>query len=220
MAEDVLSYSGRPLRRGELYWVARPTAPDSKRLRVFAVVGRQELIDSKFGVVICAPVVRLCYSNPPMAAPTRGRSRRRDPLERTMEAALRPGLFIRYGESFAFVQDLERIARSIDGLVAEAPARAGVLFETFLAGCYLRIVDEAKSKYYRFALSHLARAKRCYEKAGLGQEWEATVKDVRKRHRRKSSFIPGFEKVVKGLVSKRSSFLDRARKRWAGPPHG
>ena len=53
-----------------------------------------------------------------------------------MEAALRPGRFIRYGESFAFVQGLERIARSIDGLVAEAPARAADLFETFLAGCY------------------------------------------------------------------------------------
>jgi uncharacterized Zn finger protein len=84
----------------------------------------------------------------------------------------------------------------------------------------LRIVDEAKSKYYRFALSHLARAKRCYEKAGLAKEWEAMVKDVRKRHHRKPSFIPGFEKVVKGLLSKRSSFLDRARKRWAGPPQG
>jgi hypothetical protein len=84
----------------------------------------------------------------------------------------------------------------------------------------LRIVDEAKSKYYRFALSHLARAKRCYVKAGLAKEWEATVKDVRKRHHRKPSFIPGFEKVVKGLLSKRSSFLDRARKRRAGPPQG
>src|SRR3989304_5531010 len=71
-----------------------------------------------------------------MAAPTRGARRRRDPFERTMEAALRPGQFIRYGESFAFVQDLERIARSIDGLVAEAPERAVELFETFLAGCY------------------------------------------------------------------------------------
>jgi hypothetical protein len=84
----------------------------------------------------------------------------------------------------------------------------------------LRIVDEAKSKYYRFALSHLARATKCYEKAGLGQEWEVTVKDVRKRHHRKPSFIPGFEKLVKALLSKRSSFLDRARKRWAGPPQG
>jgi hypothetical protein len=53
-----------------------------------------------------------------------------------MEAALRPGLFIRYGECFAFVQDLERIARSIDGLLAKAPERAAELFETFLAGCY------------------------------------------------------------------------------------
>jgi len=71
-----------------------------------------------------------------MAEKTRRTRTGRDPLERTMEAALRPGRFIRYGESFAFVQGLERIARSIDGLVAEAPARAADLFETFLAGCY------------------------------------------------------------------------------------
>jgi hypothetical protein len=64
-----------------------------------------------------------------MAEKTRRTRSRRDPLERTMEAALRPGLFIRYGESFAFVQDLERIARSIDGLVTEAPERAAELFE-------------------------------------------------------------------------------------------
>ena len=108
------------------------------------------------------------------------------------------------------------LQKAAKGLEKDHPAVAARLYRSL----GLRIVDEAKSKYYRFALSHLARAKKCYEKAGLGHEWEATVKDVRKRHHRKPSFIPGFEKVVKGLLSKRSSFLDRARKRWAGPPHG
>jgi hypothetical protein len=81
--------------------------PDAKRWRVIVHVEADGSL-------------QLWYSNPPMGAPSRGRSGRRDPFERTMEAALRPGQFIRYGESFAFVQDLERIARSIDGLAAEA----------------------------------------------------------------------------------------------------
>ena len=44
------------MRRGELYRVERPSARDPKRFRVFAVVSRQVLIDSRFVTVICAPV--------------------------------------------------------------------------------------------------------------------------------------------------------------------
>ena len=44
------------MRRGELYRVTKPTAREPKRSRVFAVLSRQVLIDSKFSTVICAPV--------------------------------------------------------------------------------------------------------------------------------------------------------------------
>ena len=44
------------MRRGELYRVAHPTSRDPKRYRVFCVVSRQVLIDSKYSTVICAPV--------------------------------------------------------------------------------------------------------------------------------------------------------------------
>ena len=44
------------MRRGELYRVARPPACDPKRFRVFVVVSRQALIDSRFSTIICAPV--------------------------------------------------------------------------------------------------------------------------------------------------------------------
>ena len=44
------------MRRVELYRVQRPSARDPKRFRVFAVVSRQVLIDSRFSTVICAPV--------------------------------------------------------------------------------------------------------------------------------------------------------------------
>ncbi len=44
------------MRRGELYRVAHPTGKDPKRHRVFCIVSRQALIDSKYSSVICAPV--------------------------------------------------------------------------------------------------------------------------------------------------------------------
>ena len=43
-------------RHSELYRVARPPARDPKRFRVFVVVSRQALIDSRFSTIICAPV--------------------------------------------------------------------------------------------------------------------------------------------------------------------
>ena len=44
------------MRRGELYRVKRPSSPDPKKFRVFVVVSRQVLIESRFSTVICAPV--------------------------------------------------------------------------------------------------------------------------------------------------------------------
>ena len=44
------------MKRGELYRVAHPSARDPKKSRVFVVVSRQVLIDSKFSTVICAPI--------------------------------------------------------------------------------------------------------------------------------------------------------------------
>ena len=44
------------MKRGELYRVAHPSAQDPKRFRVFVVVSRQVLIDSRFSTVICAPI--------------------------------------------------------------------------------------------------------------------------------------------------------------------
>ena len=44
------------MKRSELYRVAHPSARDPKKSRVFVVVSRQVLIDSKFSTVICAPI--------------------------------------------------------------------------------------------------------------------------------------------------------------------
>ncbi len=44
------------MKRGELYRVSHPSARDPKRSRVFVVVSRQVLLQSRFSTVICAPV--------------------------------------------------------------------------------------------------------------------------------------------------------------------
>jgi mRNA interferase MazF len=44
------------MKRGELYGVRRPAEQDPKRFRVFVVLSRQVLIDSKLSTVTCAPV--------------------------------------------------------------------------------------------------------------------------------------------------------------------
>lgn len=44
------------MKRGELYRVPMPSGRDPKRNRVFVIVSRQMLIDSRFSSVICAPV--------------------------------------------------------------------------------------------------------------------------------------------------------------------
>ena len=43
------------MRRGDFYRVSKPSR-DPKQFRVFIVVSRQVLIESKFSTVICAPV--------------------------------------------------------------------------------------------------------------------------------------------------------------------
>lgn len=44
------------MKRGELYRVANPSARDPKKFRVFVVVSRQLVIESRFSTVICAPI--------------------------------------------------------------------------------------------------------------------------------------------------------------------
>ncbi len=44
------------MRRGELYRVYKASTRDPKRYRVFVVVSRQILLDSRFSTAICAPI--------------------------------------------------------------------------------------------------------------------------------------------------------------------
>lgn len=44
------------MKRGELYRVSHPSVRDPKKYRVFVIVSRQVLIESRFSTVICAPI--------------------------------------------------------------------------------------------------------------------------------------------------------------------
>jgi len=44
------------MKRGELYRVSSGSKTDTKKQRVYVIVSRQELIDSSYSTLICAPI--------------------------------------------------------------------------------------------------------------------------------------------------------------------
>ena len=44
------------MKRGELYRVSQPRSGDPRKARVFVIVSRQVLIESRFSTLTCAPV--------------------------------------------------------------------------------------------------------------------------------------------------------------------
>ena len=126
-----------------------------------------------------------------------------DPLERQVEQAFQPGVFIHDQMCFSFVRGPEDVVAEIG-----SPAR-------LWRAQGMRIVNAGKSKYYDAALSDFESPKCCYERAGLAAEWEAVVRQVRARHSRKSGFMPGFEALAAGRHrTRQASFLERAKLRW------
>ena len=85
----------------------------------------------------------------------------------------------------------------------------------------MRILKQKKSRYYDAALSNFDDARGCYERAGLGTNWESLVREVRTEHYRKTGFMSGFEAVVAGAgPSAKPTFLERAKVRWPRSSEG
>ena len=82
-----------------------------------------------------------------------GTRSKKDPTEREIELALRPGVFIGYSEGFSFGSKLEEVAAKIRKLGATEPGRAVGLFETFLAGCHAKAdeLDDSNGSFGQFA---------------------------------------------------------------------
>lgn len=79
----------------------------------------------------------------------------------------------------------------------------------------MRILKAKKSKFYDAALSNFKDARGCYERAGLGVQWESLVREIRAGHHRKNRFMSGFEEIVAAGASTKPPFLERAKARWA-----
>ena len=112
--------------------------------------------------------------------------------------------------------ELEHLSHYVTEPAAERLKKThpGVAAKVFRAVC-MRIVDAGKSKYYDEALSNLEKAKSCYQSAGLDAQWQKLVAEIRRVHSRKSGFMPGLERIVRGKgPSEQPSFLDQARQRW------
>jgi hypothetical protein len=60
-------------------------------------------------------------------------------MDGMIEDAFQPGCFIPYHAGYSFVSNLRRAADEIAKLVALEPARAVMLYETFLAGVRTRL---------------------------------------------------------------------------------
>ena len=78
----------------------------------------------------------------------------------------------------------------------------------------VRILNAKKSRYYDAALSNFEQARRCYRKAELAPAWDELVDEIRRNHGRKSSFMPDFERLVRGQKpAAKPSFRDRTERR-------
>jgi hypothetical protein len=114
-------------------------------------------------------------------------------------------------------RELEELSHYTTEPVAKALAQShpAVAAKVFRALC-MRTLKAAKSKYYDAALAHLEEARKCYLAAGLEHKWEGLALEIRRDHFRKSSFMPGFNAIIAGKrAPMETSFLDRARWRWA-----
>jgi uncharacterized Zn finger protein len=79
----------------------------------------------------------------------------------------------------------------------------------------LRILNQRKSKYYDAAIRHLEKARQLCETLGQPREWTAIVEIIGREHSRKTSFMPGFRRLLAGETEiSRLPFAEKARARW------
>jgi hypothetical protein len=72
-----------------------------------------------------------------------------DPLEKAIEVALSPGLFISYNAAWSLVEDVQGVADDIGKIIQKEPARAARLYETFIAACHEKAdeIDDSSGNF-------------------------------------------------------------------------
>lgn len=84
---------------------------------------------------------------------TQRKAQRRDPMDRTIEAALQPGRFIPWNAGVSFVSGLRQVEEEIEKLTGADAVRAAGLYETFIAGCNQKAeeIDDSDGELGMFA---------------------------------------------------------------------
>ena len=101
--------------------------------------------------------------------------------------------------------------KAADGLAADYPDVAARVYRAL----GMRVLHSKKSAYYPAALDNFRNAMECYQRTGRSAAWDALVELIFAEHSRKTSFMPGFKRLLSGqrpAVSQ--TFLERARGRW------
>lgn len=96
-------------------------------------------------------------------------TRKKDTLARAIETVLNLGQFISYGQSWDFVNSLERIKGQIDEVLKAGEARrAAGLYEVFLCGCYEKAdeIDDSGGNLGEFAQTLVLSWVAARQKAG------------------------------------------------------
>ncbi len=143
---------------------------------------------------------------------TRKRRSQRDLIEQEIELVPNPGAFIPDRACFSFVSDLDEITAKVAKRVSSDPHPD--LGARLWRAQGLRTVNAKKSKYYDAALSNFERAKRCFEQAGLDDEWNKTVRHSSRRPPAQEQLHAGIRTSGRRNGAKRRS-LDRAEARWS-----
>lgn len=121
----------------------------------------------------------------------------------------------------ANVDELQKISYSDAIPMAEALAEYGPqeAARLYIAHALLILIDK-RSKAYHHAHNYLAEAKRLLELSSELALWERLVIQVRQEHRLKSSFMPGFERIVAGKGAPREpTFSERIAGKLDPGPH-
>ena len=99
-----------------------------------------------------------------------------------------------------------------DLLATSCPESAARLYRAI----GLEIVNAKRIRSYALALAQFERARDCYLAADQADLWQDLIADIRHRHGRKTSFMPGFEHVAADgpAVEHEPFMLERAKSRW------
>ena len=198
---------GIKLQKGERFLVGGHRLPDMKRQLLKHLGRNEEALSSAWAAFEACPS-ELTYAELMRYVPKDGRS---EWHEKAMQAA-EGGDLASLIRLWLATEETDRLGRrlcrasdqeieSLSHYTTEPAAKHLATSQPDVAAkvyraLALRILKSGKSKYYDAALANLREARVCYAKAGQSEKWQDLVSEIRLTHRRKTGFMPWFERLV------------------------